>query len=99
LVHLGLADGRRLHLFYTGDSENGDELLRQICRSAQRAEIDGRPNEEVRPVRPSPFPAVRQLPPARYRLLRPEDEEEVERLYQRLKAVGRLDSKSSTDEM
>jgi hypothetical protein len=41
----------------------------------------------------------REPTPYRYPLLRPEDEAEVERLYQRLKTVGRLDSKSSTDEM
>src|SRR5260370_26912808 len=34
----------------------------------------------------------------RYRILRPEDEAEVERLYQRLKTVGNLDQKNSTDE-
>jgi len=32
----------------------------------------------------------------RYRILLPEDEAEVERLYQRLKAVGHLDQKNST---
>jgi hypothetical protein len=37
-----------------------------------------------------------QIP--RYRILRPEDEAEVERLYQRLKTVGNLDQKNSTDE-
>ena len=37
-------------------------------------------------------------PPPRYRILRPEDEAEVERLYQRLKTVGNLDQKNSTDE-
>ena len=36
--------------------------------------------------------------PQRYRLLCPEDEAEVERLYQRLKSVGHLDQKNTTDE-
>ena len=40
----------------------------------------------------------KQAAPARYRILRPEDEMEVERLYQRLKTVGNLDQKNSTDE-
>jgi len=40
----------------------------------------------------------KQGPPPRYRILRPEDEAEVERLYQRLKTVGNLDQKKSTDE-
>jgi hypothetical protein len=38
------------------------------------------------------------MPSPRYPLLRPEDEAEVERLYQRLKAVGHLDPKNSPDE-
>ena len=40
----------------------------------------------------------RQLPSPRYRVLRPEDEMEIERLYQRLKTVGHLDPKNSSDE-
>ena len=39
----------------------------------------------------------KQSPPAYYPLLRPEDEEEVERMFQRLKSVGRLDPRK-TDE-
>ena len=45
-----------------------------------------------------PGPDRRQLPPPRYRLLRPDDEAEVEKLYQRLKTVGHLDQKKTTDE-
>ena len=39
----------------------------------------------------------RQLPSPRYQLLRPEDEAEVERLFQRLKTVGHLDPKNSEE--
>jgi hypothetical protein len=39
----------------------------------------------------------RQLPSPRYQLLRPEDEAEVERLFQRLKTVGHLDPKASDE--
>ena len=42
--------------------------------------------------------AAIRFPGLRYRILRPEDEAEVERLYQRLKSVGHLDQKNSTDE-
>jgi len=48
---------------------------------------------------PAPSVERRESTPYRYPLLLPEDEAEVERLYQRLKTVGRLDSKSSADEM
>jgi hypothetical protein len=40
----------------------------------------------------------RQLSSPKYRVLRPEDEIEIERLYQRLKTVGHLDPKNSSDD-
>ncbi|MCC7175849.1 MAG: hypothetical protein IT159_11695 [Bryobacterales bacterium] len=67
----------------------------------------------LRPVRKrerktGPAPRQTALPPVppgcdepkaiRYPLLRAEDEEEVERLYQKLKTVGRLDSTNSSDQ-
>ena len=58
-----------------------------------------RPREHAPRFRPPvPAPDQREFPSAYYPLLRPEDEAEVERLYQRLKAVGRLDSRNSSDE-
>ena len=47
---------------------------------------------------PLPPPERQDFESIHYPLLRPEDEAEVERLYQRLKAVGRLDSRNSSDE-
>lgn len=41
--------------------------------------------------------AVRRDAPARYPLLCPEDEEEVERMFRRLKSVGHLESKDSEE--
>lgn len=96
LVRLTTARGRKLHLFFTGDLNSGASLLRQICRSATMATIDGLPYREFWGEAPAEAPALK--PPPQFRLLRPEDEAEVERLYQRLKSVGRLDSARSQDE-
>ena len=41
---------------------------------------------------------AKQLNAPRYRVLRPEDEEEVERLYFLLKTVGHIDPRNSGDE-
>jgi hypothetical protein len=41
---------------------------------------------------------ARQIVAPRYRVLRPEDEEEVERLYFLLKTVGHIDPRNSGDE-
>ena len=40
----------------------------------------------------------KQLAAPRFRVLRPEDEEEVERLYFLLKTVGHIDPRNSGDE-
>jgi hypothetical protein len=67
----------------------------QVRRLAREAVIDGVPYRqywgEVVPFRADP----QKLAVPRYRMMRPEDEQEIERLYQRLKAVGNLDPRSS----
>ena len=42
--------------------------------------------------------AKKQLAPPRYPLLLPDDEAEVERMFQRLKSVGHLDQKTSSED-
>jgi hypothetical protein len=98
VVRITLFDDSRHLLFYTGDPDSCNALLRHLRRSSRDAMIDGVPyrqywGEVLAPVVESPQP----LPP-RYRILRAEDEAEVERLYQRLKTVGNLDQKNSADE-
>jgi hypothetical protein len=98
---LTLSDGSRRVLIYPGDLDGCNRLLRQVRRCAREALIDGLPYHEYwaddSPVGGPPglleSAASGQLPLARYPILREEDEAEVERLYQRLKAVGHLDSK------
>jgi hypothetical protein len=98
LVSLRLTTGRRVLLVFSGDRESANSLLRNIRRMAKAAFIEGRPYREFWG---EALPAVkerRRLTPQRCRLLLPQDEAEVERLYQQLKAAGRIDSKSSADE-
>lgn len=46
-----------------------------------------------------PRGSAHQTPPASHRpLLRPEEEEEIERMFRRLKSVGRLDQRGSDDQ-
>jgi phage shock protein PspC (stress-responsive transcriptional regulator) len=97
IVRITLFDDSRLHLIYPGDLDSCNSLLRHVRRLSRDALIDGVPYRqywgEVL------VPGERKVPaPARYRILRPEDEAEVERLYQRLKTVGNLDQKNSADE-
>jgi hypothetical protein len=98
VVRLTLSSLRRLLIVYGGSPESSSALLRQIRRSARHALIDGRPYNEFWGEPPAAAQEQRRPPAPRYRLLRAEDEAEVEGLYQRLKAVGRLDSTRSSDE-
>lgn len=92
-VHVTLADQSRIMLVHAGDLDSSTSLLRHLRRYSRDALLDGIPYRQFWGEAPAP----KQLPPPRYPLLRPEDEEEVERLFQRLKSVGRLDQRGSDD--
>lgn len=106
IVILTLESGRRVVLLYPGDLESSRRLLRHIRRCAGEALIDGVPHDEfwndgleppAAAVGSDGEAAARKQSMSaaapRYPFLREEDEAEVERLYQRLKAVGHLDPK------
>jgi hypothetical protein len=98
IVRLTLFDDTRMLLTYPGDLDSCNSLLRQLRRLSRDALIDGIPYRQYWGEILIPGGDRRQSPPPRYRILRPEDEAEVERLYQRLKAVGHLDQKNPSDE-
>jgi hypothetical protein len=90
IVYLTLTNNRRTLLVYPGGLEASNMLLRQLRRMSREALIDGIPYRQFWGESPSSSDR-RSLPSPRYQLLRPQDEAEVERLYQRLKTVGHLD--------
>ncbi|MCL5742916.1 MAG: hypothetical protein M1541_03160 [Acidobacteria bacterium] len=98
VVHITLYDDSRILLVYPGDLDSGNSLLRHMRRQAREALIDGVPHREfwgeILPSTEPPEPP----PETSGRFLRPEDEAEVERLFQRLKSVGYLDQRNSSDE-
>ena len=99
IVRATLFDDSRFLLIYPGDLDSCNSLLRHLRRLSRDALIDGIPYRQYWGEVLSPGNERKQQPPSpRYRILRPEDEAEVERLYQRLKTVGNLDQKNSTDE-
>jgi hypothetical protein len=94
-MHLTLAGGKRLLLLYPGDADSSVSLLRHLRRYSHQALLDGVPYRQF-----WGEPLVEESkagPPPRYPLLRPEDEQEVERMFQRLKSVGRLDPRGSDE--
>jgi hypothetical protein len=100
IIRITLFDDSRLLLVYPGDLDSCNSLLRHLRRLSRDALIDGIPYRQYWGEVLAPASERKQQPPPlpRYRILRPEDEAEVERLYQRLKTVGNLDQKNSTDE-
>ena len=99
IVRITLFDDSRMLLVYPGDLDSCNSLLRHLRRLSRDALIDGIPYRQYwgELLSSTGGDASRRRRP-RYRILRPEDEAEVERLYQRLKTVGNLDQKNSTDE-
>src|SRR5437762_12040388 len=98
VVRLTMFDDSRMLLIYSGDLESCNSLLRHMRRLCRDALIDGIPYRQYWGEVLGSAGERRQNSLPRYRILRPEDEAEVERLYQRLKTVGNLDQKNSTDE-
>jgi len=95
IVRVTLSDGEQFRLVYAGSTSSANRLLRLLFRSARSATLDGTPQQALQ----SAALTQRKLAgPPRYRLLREEDELDVERLYQRLKTVGNLDPKSPSED-
>jgi hypothetical protein len=94
ILRVSLRSGRLLHVVYPGDAEGSAKLLRQMRRLARGARIDGIPYDQYWGDRPAVAALEEHPAPPRYHILRPEDEEDVERLYNRLKSVGRLEGSS-----
>jgi hypothetical protein len=98
IVRITLFDDTRFSLIYPGDIDECNALLRHLRRLSRDALIDGIPYRQYWGEVLATGTEPRQKIGPRYRILLPEDEAEVERLYQRLKSVGNLDQKNSTDE-
>jgi hypothetical protein len=97
IVHLTLTGDRRVLLVYPGDVDSGKSLLRHLRRCARSALIDGIPYRQFwGELLGTPNERRAQTTP-RYQLLRPDDEAEVERLFQMLKTVGHMEPKNSDE--
>ena len=95
---LTLRNSRRIRVIYPGDVESASKLLRQVRRMSRDAVIDGLPYHEYWGDVPFARAEPEKMTSPKYQLLRSEDEEEIDRLFQRLKAAGHLDSKTSADD-
>jgi hypothetical protein len=97
VAKLTLFDDETLMLVYPGEVDCCKHLLRTLRQMATSALIDGVPYRQYWGEVLAPGETKQSAAP-RYRVLRPEDEEEVERLYFLLKTVGHIDPRNSGDE-
>lgn len=89
VAYLTVAGKKRIRLIYPGETVHSNRLLRLIQQQSTQALINGVPHRQIFG-ETSGSPAV-QPAAQRPRLLREEDEAEVERLYHKLRTAGRLD--------
>jgi hypothetical protein len=97
VVKLALYDEESVVLVYPGEVDCCKHLLRTLRQMSTNAMIDGIPYRQYWGELLGAG-ETKQLNTPRYRVLRPEDEEEVERLYFLLKTVGHIDPRNSGDE-
>lgn len=97
VVRLTLYDDETIVLIYPGEVDCCKHLLRALRQLSRDAAIDGIPYRQYWGEMLGPGETGKMAAP-RYRVLRPEDEEEVERLYFLLKTVGHIDPRNSSQD-
>ncbi len=103
IVNLTLADGERVRIVYPGVLESTRALLADLQRRSRQARIDDVPYRdfwaEAEPAVPPTITVASAKNagqgPSRYPMLSPEDERDVERMFQKLKSAGRIEQPES----
>ena len=97
VVRLTLFDDETVTIIYPGEVDCCKHVLRTMRQMATSAMIDGIPYRQYWGEMLG-MSANRQIAAPRQRVLRPDDEEEVERLYFLLKTVGHIDPRNSGED-
>ena len=98
MVRLTLSDKSHVLVIYPGDQTSASGLLQNLRRYSREALIDGVPYRQFWGEPASAAAVKKQLPTPRSPLLLPEDEAEVERMFQRLKSMGHIEEKTSSED-
>ncbi len=97
MLRILLKDGRWIRLIYPGDTDAIESLLEQMKRLTRQPSADELASHQYSGDVISLSSRPEQPSSRRSRLLRSEDEADVERLYQRLKTAGHLDKSPHED--
>jgi hypothetical protein len=96
-IYLTLETGERILVLYPGDLDGCGSLLRHIRRFSRSALLDGTPYRQFWGEPPVAAPKNVRETVQKYPVLPAEEEEEIERMLQRLRTVGHIDSRSSDE--
>jgi hypothetical protein len=96
-IYVTLESGERLLLLYPGDLDGCGSLLRHIRRFSRSALLDGTPYRQFWGEPPVAAKSTHREAVQKYPVLPAEEEEEIERMLQRLRTVGHIDSRSSDE--
>lgn len=96
VIKLKLTNSRRKVLIFPGEPDRIERLMFQLRKNSQLATFDGVAYRDYWTwLSLSGGQGDTSTLDQPVRMLSPDDEDEVERLYQKLKSVGRLDGRSS----
>lgn len=96
ILKIKLTNSRSKILIYPGDPGRIDQLTSQLRKHSHLATFDGVSHRDFWAWSTTESPNTdKRTPEPPARMLIPEDEEEIERLYQKLKTVGHLDSRTN----
>lgn len=101
VIQVALISGEHRIIIFPGDRAAGAELMNAVCKMARCAIIDGVPyakywGENTGVLKLAEQGFQHEIPLQRPRLLLPEDEREVEQMFQRLKSAGHLESQDES---
>jgi hypothetical protein len=87
VVYLTLVEGLRVRVLYAGRADRGRELLTLMQQRSTHALINGVPHSRIFGEAPPPEQTAQPAP--RIRVVSPQDEAEIEKLFQSLKSGDR----------
>lgn len=96
ILNIKLTNSRHKWMIYPGEPEHIEKLMWQLRKNSFMATFDGVSHRDY-----WAWAAIaqsrgeNQAPEQPVRMVSTEEEDEIERMYQKLKTVGRLDSRSS----